>query len=173
MNTDDTVKEDMDIHRVDIEEILNAGSDNDVDDDSISPGGIPDSEENNSESEEDDCNGGGVETVHGVEPLVKLKKTSKKSVKKSPTDTKAIAKAKKPKVEKPTSKKPKAVKTTTPKIKKPRTVRRPYKLLPQEKLDAKQAVTQGRFETLTKRVTSSQKLLEHLNFEVAFRKDSE
>jgi hypothetical protein len=126
-----------------------------------------DSDDKHMEDSEEDEN----DPVEDVVVVKVVKKGPKKSVS---AKTDGVAKAKKPKVVRTKSEKDvaKVKKIPVVKVKKPRTVRRPYKLLSQDKLDAKQAVTHGRFEVISKRMTSTQKLLERLDFEVAFRKDT-
>jgi hypothetical protein len=58
------------------------------------------------------------------------------------------------------------------KVKKPRTIRRPYKSMEQEKLVAKQVIANARFEVASKRMTSTQNQLERFNYELAIRKDT-
>ena len=58
------------------------------------------------------------------------------------------------------------------KVKKPRLIRRPYKSMDYEKLVTKQAVASGRFEVVSKRMTSTQNQLERFNYELAIRNDT-
>jgi hypothetical protein len=92
-------------------------------------------------------------------------------------ETKAKKNTKSPRNAIPLKKKKPTVKKTTVKktvvkvvkIKKPRTVRRPYKSMPQTNLIAKQVVTSTRVEVLQKRLGTLNNQLERYNAEVEHR----
>jgi hypothetical protein len=94
----------------------------------------------------------------------KKKIVTKKAVTKKAVTKKAVTKKA---VVKKTVAKKNVTKAT--KIKKPRTIRRPYKSMPQVKLTAKHAVTNSRVEVLQKRITSLHNQLERYNAEVEHR----
>ena len=78
-------------------------------------------------------------------------------------------KAPKKKTATPKGPKKVAVKKKVVKTKKPKTIRRPYKSMPQDKLETKQSVAFGRFEVASKRLSVIQGQLERFDYEIATR----
>jgi hypothetical protein len=104
----------------------------------------------------------GMSSEDEEEPPVTMLAPKKAS--KAPKEPKAKAPKKKA-----APKEPKKTAVKVPKQKKPRTVRRPYKSMPQEKLEAKQLVAHGRFEVVSKRMGVIQGQLARFDHEIATR----